>query len=136
MSAPVACAFFEQLYSTVSSPFSGSPLSKRQVKNVLGKPYINGSCGLINLGNTCYGNSFMQPLLFSYPITFEYLSNKKKWIKNDYIKKYINFLELKFSSNEVMNGHILSSLLHPSGKKESLMSLNNHEYKIFCCGSI
>ena len=80
-----------------------------------------GFNGMVNLGNTCYGNSFMQPLLFSYPITFEYLNNKKKWVKNDYIKKYINFLELKFSSNEVFNSNTLSSLLHPSGKEESLM---------------
>ena len=29
-----------------------------------------GFNGMINLGNTCYGNSFIQPLSFSYPITF------------------------------------------------------------------
>jgi len=78
--------FFKNIYNSVASPFSeslSSPKSRHRVKNVVGKPYINGSCGLINLGNTCYINSTMQCL--------SAIPEFRRIFLNPDLKKYINF---------------------------------------------
>ena len=94
--------FFEQLYSTVSSPFSGSPLSKRQVKNVLGKPYINGSCGLINLGNTCYINSTLQ-CLSAIPEFRHIFLNPELKTRINYDSKFGTHGKLALAVGELLN---------------------------------
>lgn len=75
-----------------------------------------GYGGFENIGNTCYGNSFLQPLCFTYPITFEYMTNKKKWKRNDFINRYISFLEVKFSRNEELKKDVMTSLHSSSGE--------------------
>ena len=74
------------------SQFSKNPSIYNLPKIEKKEKYINGTIGLINIGNSCYFNSAIQNLKNVYPLTLYLLKNYLKFDKNGFAFKYCELI--------------------------------------------